>query len=392
MESKDYFFEDKFLIKEVNGLNELKELRTVWNHLAERQGSHTPFLCFDWFETWLQHFLEDHKLQILIVYREDEIVAIAPFTLRKERFKGINIRKIELIGNIYSPIRYLLFNSSDDKERKKILFYIFEFFTKFCKDWDIIDFYPIPEENHCFDLIKMAVNRTKFKPSEYFCFGDWYLDKIELSGDEYFEKLPKRVKKDISYNQRRLRNMGHYEFKLINNGDVDHYMDIYYGVYSRSWQERESIGPNFHRDLAKMAVRNNWLRLGFLFFNNVAMASQFWLACDGTAFILKTVYDQEFKKYSPGKILTSEMMKYVIDKDRVKTADYIHGDETYKEDWASERRERKGILIYNNNIRGQYLYLYDKKISGAINKYRFLKTMKEIVVKGLKRTSKEKQS
>jgi CelD/BcsL family acetyltransferase involved in cellulose biosynthesis len=382
---ENYYINDYgCIIKEVNDFTGFNNLAQTWETLSKKQGELNPFLSFEWFKIWLEHFLKNDSLLILLPYREDRILAIVPLLIRQEKIDGIKVKRIELIGNIYSPIRFLLFNSSDIEERENILFYVFEFFTKFYKTWDIINLYPLPEENNCFDLVRMAVNRTKFKPSEYFCFGDWFLDKIELSGDEYFEKLPKRVKKDIAYNQRRLRNMGHYEFKVINNGDVDHYIDIYYDVYSRSWQERESIGPHFHRDLAKMAARNNWLRLGFLFFNNVAMASQFWLACDGTAYILKTVYDQKFKKYSPGKILTSEMMKYVIDNDQVKTADYIHGDEAYKEDWAPKRRERKGILIYNNNIKGQYLRILNERVSPILNKNKYLKKSKALFLKRLR--------
>jgi hypothetical protein len=53
--------------------------------------------------------------------------------------------------------------------------------------------------------------------------------------------------------------MGRCEFRLIRNGEnIDDYMDIYYMVYSKSWQKKEGIGPNFHRDLAKIAVKN-WL-------------------------------------------------------------------------------------------------------------------------------------
>jgi len=82
--------------------------------------------------------------------------------------------------------------------------------------------------------------------------------------------------------------MGKCEFRLIRNGDnIDDYMDLYYMVYSKSWQKEEGLGPTFHRDLAKIAIRNDWLRLGFLFFEDSPIASQFWVSNNGIAYILK---------------------------------------------------------------------------------------------------------
>jgi CelD/BcsL family acetyltransferase involved in cellulose biosynthesis len=174
--------------------------------------------------------------------------------------------------------------------------------------------------------------------------------------------------------------MGTYEFRLIRSSDeISHYMDVYYGVYAKSWQEKEGVGPGFHRDFAKVAGRRDWLRLGFLLFNNCAIASQFWIAGEESAFILKTVYDQDYKKYSPGKILTSEMFRFVIDTDKVKSIDYVQGDEGYKQDWTPKRRERKGLVVFNNTIRGKYLEFLINKIRPAVNRNRYLRKAKEII-------------
>jgi CelD/BcsL family acetyltransferase involved in cellulose biosynthesis len=375
---------DKYSIKEITDLGEFEKLRTAWDNLAEKQGASTPFLCFDWFKVWLAHFLKGDKLLILLLYKEHEIVVIAPFLIKTESYKGININRIELIGNVYSPFRYFLFSELNDEERIRNLSFIFQSLFKDYKNWDVLELTGIPEENKCFDVLKMAVKQRRVKYADFVCFGDWYMDEIECSGDEYFNQLPERIRKDVSYCKRRLQKMGKCEFKLIRNGDeIDHHMDLYYAIYSKSWQEREGIGPTFHRDLAKMAVRNGWLRLGFLCLDGSPIASQFWISCNGCAFILKTVYDQDYKKYSPGKILTSEIVKFVIDFDKVKAIDYVQGDETYKQDWTPKRRERKSLLVFNSSIKGQYLGFMINQILPVLNKNKCLRNVKELIKKYL---------
>jgi CelD/BcsL family acetyltransferase involved in cellulose biosynthesis len=52
------------------------------------------------------------------------------------------------------------------------------------------------------------------------------------------------------------------------------------------------------------------------------------------------VYDQAWKQYSPGSILTRYLMEHVIDRDQVEVIDFLTGNDSYKQDWMSERRER----------------------------------------------------
>jgi CelD/BcsL family acetyltransferase involved in cellulose biosynthesis len=197
--------------------------------------------------------------------------------------------------------------------------------------------------------------------------------------------LPNKVRKDILYCKRRLQNMGNLNFKLIiDRESVDYYMNLYYEVYSRSWQKNERIGPNFHRDFAQIASKQNWLRLGFLMFNDCPISSQFWILSNGTAFILKTTYDQNYKKYSPGKVLTMEMIRHIITGDNVRVIDYIHGDEPYKQDWTPKRRERKGLHLYNNNLKGRYLTFLNNGVLPILNKHKYLKRAKEAVANYLR--------
>ncbi len=40
-------------------------------------------------------------------------------------------------------------------------------------------------------------------------------------------------------------------------------------------------------------------------------------------------------------------MQHVIEVDQVREIDYLSGDDAYKQDWMSHRRERWGILAFN---------------------------------------------
>jgi len=58
------------------------------------------------------------------------------------------------------------------------------------------------------------------------------------------------------------------------------------------------------------------------------------------ASIFRLAYDEEWKRYSPGSILTAYLMRHVINIDKVEEIDFLTGNEPYKQDWMTERRER----------------------------------------------------
>jgi hypothetical protein len=41
------------------------------------------------------------------------------------------------------------------------------------------------------------------------------------------------------------------------------------------------------------------------------------------------------------------MLEHALDIDRVEEVDYLSGDDNYKANWMSDRRERWGIMVFN---------------------------------------------
>ena len=363
-------------IQKIQSIEEFRSIKNIWDELVISKKHYRPFLDYNWFELWLDHFLNNDHLFILLCKDQNSVKSIFPFLIRKEKFKGIPIKKVELIGNIYSPVRNFIVGKLSDIEKEGLLLNLFDYLRTAAK-WDLIDLNPLPEED--FDLmgLKEVLNNLGLKNKEYFCFGNWYLDKIDFNGDQYIQSRTSNIRENIKRYSKKLQRTGKLEFVMVTNScndEIDHYMDLYYAVYHASWKAPE-MDPSFHRDLAKLARDKGWLRLGFLFLDTTPIAAQLWLVSDGVAYIAKLAYDEQYKKLIPGVILSSEMMKYVIDTDRVMEIDYLIGDEPYKKDWTPNRRERNGILIFNHNLKGRCLALMIKA-AAVVEKNRYLKQMK----------------
>jgi CelD/BcsL family acetyltransferase involved in cellulose biosynthesis len=351
-----YQTDDNFCIKVIRDLDGFRKLKDTWNNLTQGHGSYRPWLSWDWFSLLLKYFMENRRLFILLVYKSGEIAAIAPLAIAERKYKGLlKARIVQFISNMYSPVNSLIFSDSCIDSQRAIVERINRYFCEEYADWDVLDFGKMPEENYSFGLFTEAISAAPLKYRSYFCNGDWYLDEITYSFSEYSKKLPRIHRKDTNRNKRHLKEAGDLTFHLKNDSEnLDKYLDLYSEVRNRSWkaEERDSI---FLREVAELFAGKGWLRLAFLFFNGVPIACDKCLVWDKTLYFWDGVYDLEFSKYSPGKVLGAEILAYMIDQERISLIDFGEGDEFYKTRWTPRRRERKGVTVFNRNIRGAIL-------------------------------------
>jgi CelD/BcsL family acetyltransferase involved in cellulose biosynthesis len=117
-------------------------------------------------------------------------------------------------------------------------------------------------------------------------------------------------------------------------------------VYRRSWKNAEPY-PDFNVALMRAMAERGWLRLGVWSIETEPVAVQFWAVHAGQAIVLKLAHDEAFKTHSPGTVLTAIMIRHLLDNEHVAQIDLGRGDDTYKQGWAVERRQRIGVLLIN---------------------------------------------
>ena len=150
---------------------------------------------------------------------------------------------------------------------------------------------------------------------------------------------PAKLRNTISRKKRKLEREHGYEIRLFTGDEVPRSMSDYYAVYNASWKANEQ-NVGFLDGIVAGFSRQGWSRLAILYVKGQPVAAQLWFVHHGKASIFRLAYDEAWKPYSPGSILTSFLMEYVIDIDKVEEIDFLTGNDAYKQDWMSDRRER----------------------------------------------------
>jgi CelD/BcsL family acetyltransferase involved in cellulose biosynthesis len=210
-----------------------------------------------------------------------------------------------------------------------------------------VDLHPLQAEGPLFDGILNAFRNAGMIAVSYFCFGNWYLEVKNRSYREYHDALPSRLRNTIRRKSERLAKTGRLRIEIVTNDDhLSGTIAAFEQIYNSSWKSPEPY-PQFIPGLIRICAEGGWLRMGIAYIDDKPAAAQFWIVYQGVASIYKLAYDEKFSAESVGSILTAQLMQHVIDIDKVRQVDFLSGDDSYKKDWMSHRRERRGIIAYN---------------------------------------------
>lgn len=188
----------------------------------------------------------------------------------------------------------------------------------------------------------------------FFSFGNWYQPVPQGGFDAYWPERPSALRNSVDRGRRRLGKAGVWRIDIHSQASdaLEGAIAAYEAVYAKSWKTQEPC-PGFMPGLIRLAASEGWLRLGVLWLNDQPLAAQLWLVCEGKANIYKLAYVEGFEKLSAGSVLTTALMQHTMDVDGVAEVDYLSGDDAYKADWMSSRRERVGLVAFDkNSVRG----------------------------------------
>lgn len=218
--------------------------------------------------------------------------------------------------------------------------------------FDVIDIRMLTEGTATADDLQAAFARTGAASDRFFMFDNWIHPVAGQSSADYYNDRPSRLKNTIRRKRKKFEEAHALSTLVVSDGDdLDKAIADYQLIYAKSWKEDESF-PDFIPALMRASARAGVLRLGVIYADGTPAAAQLWMIYSGTAMIYKLAYDEDYSALSAGSILSKHMMDQAIDVDKVEILDYGVGNDAYKRDWMTIRRQKCGILVFNKTLRG----------------------------------------
>jgi hypothetical protein len=303
------------------------------DRLFSRGEKESLFFSRRWFENLAANASDDDQhLLLACVLDEDLVLAILPL---RTHHSG----NWHSLSSYYTSLYTLLLAPEGQRE---ILDCLAEGLGRLA--FRSLRLEPVAQDDPALKKLKQAMETGGFESQRLFRFFNWSHRLQGQSFEQYLALRPSRVRNTIARKRRKLQREQGYEIRLYTGDDLNQAMADYDRVYKASWKAGERF-RGFVPALVSTMAKPGWLRLAILYVGGQPAAGQIWFVVHGKASIFRLAYDEAWQRYSPGSILTAYLMRHAIDTDKVDSIDFLTGNEHYKQDWMSERRERWGLLF-----------------------------------------------
>ena len=332
------------------------ESANILFHQGEKE---SVFLSLPWFDNLVNSTLDKQQTLLLAcVVKEGDTLAILPLIANEDGHW-------ESLSHSYGSFYSVLISEFIDRQAT-----VTEVYTCLAAGLAELPFRslrlkPVDDTDQKISAFQHAMENQGFSCYQGFRFYNWSLHLQGRNFEQYMSERPGRVRNTITRKQRKLSRDHHHEIRLYIDDDIAQGVKDYNTVYKASWKAYEQNVDLMHGLVHKLAEQR-WLRLAVLYIDNQAAAAQLWFVVHEKASIFRLAYDEAWKSYSPGSILTEFLMEYVINTDKVNEIDFLTGNEAYKQDWMEIRKARHELVFANNAFTDKTSSTLIKRLKGFL--------------------------
>ncbi len=333
----------------------LLALEGGWNDFVEKMGNASPFVSHAWVASWWHHFGDGMNLYIVVAWRGNQIVGIAPLMSSRERRYGIPLRRIGCLYN--SQVQRLDFLVMDADRR--------EFFQQLWRQlqklrWDILELCQFSGSSEALLEIEMIASRQGVS-FNHWMQGDSPFLSIEGSWTDYLSTLSSSRRYDTRRKLRRLSEKGTVNLETISSlKEIDAALDDGFRIEAMAWKgesgtaiQSDSQLRSFYSELAKRMAATGDLRLYFLCAAGQRIAFQFCLHGKSRIYLLKPGYNPSYSRYSPSQLLTWLVLQQAFESGMTEY-DFLGDSDEWKLQWTSTSRPHCWFYLSSGTFRGRF--------------------------------------
>jgi len=335
-------------IKIITDERDFLYLRDRWEKLFWENGIY-PFTSWIWNYTWWKYYGKGKKLFIITFWEDDELVAIIPL-MKVFGEMGLPFWRLKFIASDCSDYLDILYNP---KYEELIINNFLNCIDLCLGSLIIADFEHIPDGSFMLKLSKLIKNLNIEVMEQDIC------PYLELPGswEELKKNLNKRFRKNIEYAERRLSR----EFNVIyrevrKETDILNSLDKLMILHQQRMNRRFMPGAFFsykkrlfHKDLVDYMAQEDMVRIYDLVIEQKCVGSLYAFIKGKSLYYYLSGFDVNYKKYSPGMVLLSYVIKTSIS-EGFEVFDFLRGEEEYKFLWTDRYRINYRILIGKTNV------------------------------------------
>ena len=332
-------------------------LKKDWENL-ELNSYNYCFQSYDWFENWVSNFKFDNQnysLCIVVVKYKSKVICIFPFEIVK-KFK---LKILKWIGDKQSDYCSPILNKDYNFNKEKFI-YLFNEVLRVIKNFDIVYFVKQPE----------TINDLQ---NPFVLFLNNHLDSntYHIALPKKWEEYNSKILKKNFYLQnvrkkKGLKKIGSLKFKILKYEKekiqlLDKFI-IQKNIRLTTRGTKDILKQhdlNFYKKIEEKKIQGLQTHLSCLTLDGEIISIHWGVIYKKRFYyLLLSIKEGEFSRYSPGRLLISLLIRWSISK-KLKTFDFTLGDENYKKSWSNKHSHLYNYVKFNT-LNGFYFFVLIK--------------------------------
>lgn len=347
----------------------LEKLQSPWAELLEKIDSASPFLLWEWGAAWWQVFAQkDDKLAVVVAYKDCQIVAIAPFVIRKRSWYGL-------------PRKQLIFLGEGNADRSDIIVHepnaqlfeeLFGFIKKNLK-WDIMYLREVPQESHFLQWIQSNKIKAYFEQDSLCPYLSY---PIGVTKESFEKSLSRNMRGELRNLRNRLMKMGGVKFSVSPiTGPSDQEWVRVQEVENQSSKARRTIelvfcqagSASFQKRFLSLSSGIVKPLLTKLEVDEALVAYLYGFFFKRRYYAYNMAFLPEYARVAPGKLAMHETILHGIEQGW-KEFDFLRGASHLKSRWSESSRSQQHITLIKPSIVNELHALLVFRVRPAIKR------------------------
>ena len=335
------------------GFNELDD--KFWrdlDDLVKTEVLHSVQLNSNWLKAYIDNYLRKDQIYLVCVYEGKQLLGLLLMQIQKQRATRFWSYKIlEILGNGPTDFFDIPIKTGYEKE---VLILMVKYLKK-RTFWDRLVLKNIPETSKIITPLLQVLNEQNLpfnlnKPNGFFWVDTYAQDWATYERNEFLKN-----NSDLSKAERRLKNDAiELTTETFNTGIYARLIDNI-NLYAT---RRASLGqPNtyltserkgFLKLILALYEKNNEAEFTILKDNkNTVWAFQLDWIYNSIRYHWNHAYNEDYKRYSPGKLLLKEIMIKSFNDPNIKSCNHMRGLSEYKSKLVNQKNMLIQIEINN---------------------------------------------
>ena len=342
-------------IRVVSDPKEFESLAEIWNSLLQKcPHENSIYLTHEWLLAWWKHFGDDKRLNILLVEKAQQVVAIVPLMKVQYRAVLIKLHVLETIGSVNCNYVGLFL----PENRQEAIATLFDYLGEELKKSKLILRLPLVPDD-CQFVKQLRKHAVQFWNGLVMQEGARTLApyiSLTATWEEYFHSLNPKRRRHLRWARKSLEKSHIVEFREYTAGPLRKGLSEFFDLHQRRWRSVNIRSPfsdpemrEFYKDIADTFFKKKWLHFTFLCVDNKIVSAIYGFIYNGKFYATTAARDISYSKYSVGHLHYAYLIKEAISKN-LREFDFLRGDEPYKFNWTKSARIYTQVIVIKNGF------------------------------------------